>query len=236
MSRRGNAFGLLHAAGVRRLVQSTGERTCMTGWKLTAAKVAAMVGLLIAGIGVSAAFADPGGGNGNGPPSTIPGSPGDDCTHSKSGTDCRPDPNENGKDCDDHGNARGNEDHCDQVDTTTTTTTDTTPTTTTTTTTTTPKTTNSGPQGTPPPPPGNDESSSSPSGGPESSSTSTPPVTKPELQKELAHQVKSAQAGRVSHGKAKPGELPFTGFPAWVFALIGSVLFGAGLGLRRLAS
>ncbi|HEU5280063.1 MAG TPA: hypothetical protein VFU26_14325, partial [Gaiellaceae bacterium] len=93
----------------------------MTGWKLTAAKLAAMVGLLIAGIGVSAAFADPGNGNGNGPPTTVPGSPGDDCSHGNSGKDCRPDPSENGKDCEDHGNARGNEDHCDAVVTTTTT-------------------------------------------------------------------------------------------------------------------
>ena len=50
----------------------------MTGWTLKAAKVVAMVGLLIAGVGVSAALADPGNGNGNGNGSdastTVPGS------------------------------------------------------------------------------------------------------------------------------------------------------------------
>jgi hypothetical protein len=216
----------------------------MTGWKLTAAKLIAIVGLLIAGIGVSAAFADPGNGNGNGPPTTTPGSPGDNCSHGNSDKDCRPDPNQNGQDCEDHGNASGNEDHCDQVDTTTTTTTSTTDTTTTDTTTTTktttsstttsPTTSNPGPPGTPPSPPGNDGQSSSQPAGPDSSSAS--PVTKPELKNELAQQVKGAQKGRVSHASAKPGELPFTGFPAWTLALIGSVLLSAGLGLRRLAS
>ena len=61
-----------------------------------------------------------GNGNGNGSPTTVPGSPGDDCSHGNSGKDCRPDPNQNGKDCEDHGNAKGNEDHCDQGETTTT--------------------------------------------------------------------------------------------------------------------
>jgi hypothetical protein len=210
----------------------------MTGWKSTAAKLAVMVGLLIAGIGVSAALADPGGGNG--PPTTVPGSPGDDCSHGNSGSDCRPDPNQNGKDCEDHGNASGNEDHCDQADTTTTDTTSTTETTTTTSTSTTIETgttpvttTNPSSPGTPPAPPGNDGSSAG--SGP---SSSAPPVavTKPGLKKQLAHQVKSARAGRVSRGSSKPGELPFTGFPAWAVALIGSVLLTAGLGLRKLAS
>ena len=222
----------------------------MTGWKLTAAKLAAMVGLLIAGIGVSAAFADPG--NGNGPPTTVPGSPGDDCSHGNSGGDCRPDPNQNGQDCEDHGNASGNEDHCDQADTTTTDTTSTTETTTTdvttttsttttsTTTSTTTKTgttpttaTNPSSPGTPQAPPGNGGSSA----GSEPSSANEPvTVTKPGLQKQLAHQVKSLRAARVSRGSSKPGELPFTGFPTWALALIGSTLLAAGLGLRKLAS
>jgi hypothetical protein len=225
----------------------------MTGWKLKAARVATMVGLLIAGVGVSAAFADPGNGNGNGndPPSTVPGSPGDDCSHGNSGSDCRPDPNENGKDCEDHGNASGNEDHCDQASTTTTTTTTPTDTTTTseTTTTTTPgtttstttqtgttpsTTTNPGTQGTPPPPPAN---GGSPPGAPAGSGpSSAPPVTQPELEEALAEQVTKSRKGRVSHASAKPGELPFTGFPAWTLALIGSLMLASGLGLRRLAS
>jgi hypothetical protein len=222
----------------------------MTGWKLKTAKLAAMVGLLIAGIGVSAALADPGNGNGNGngATTTVPGSPGDDCSHGNNGKDCRPDPNENGKDCDDHGNASGNEDHCAPVETTTTTTT-TDPTTTTestptTTTTTSSTTTSSTPptNGTPPPssqgnpstPPASGPPSSSSSGG--TSSASTSPVTKAELQKELAQQVKGLKAGPSSHTAARTGELPFTGFPAWALALIGSMLLVAGLGLRKLTS
>jgi hypothetical protein len=82
-----------------------------------------MVGLLIAGVGVSAAFAHPNNGNGGKPPSTVPGSPGDVCSHGDNGRECRADPNVHGKDCYDHGSARGNEDHCDQATTTTTTTT-----------------------------------------------------------------------------------------------------------------
>src|SRR5206468_1346947 len=131
--REGGALPLAAASRCGGETHPRNERTCMTGWKSTAAKLAVMVGLLIAGIGVSAALADPG--NGNGPPTTVPGSPGDDCSHGNSGSDCRPDPNQNGKDCEDHGNARGNEDHCDQVDTPTTPETTTTSTTTTTTTT-----------------------------------------------------------------------------------------------------
>jgi hypothetical protein len=245
MSRRGERFGCVGSSAAGAKPIHVNERICMTGWKLTAAKLAAMVGLLIAGIGVSAAFADPG--NGNGPPTTNPGSPGDDCSHGNSGDDCRPDPNQNGKDCEDHGNASGNEDHCDQAGTTTTDTTSTTETTTTdetttsqTTTSTTTKTgttptttTNPRPPGTPPASPGNDGSSAD--SGP---SSSNPPVTvtKPGLQKQLGHQVKSVRATRVSRGSSKPGELPFTGFPAWALALIGSVLLTAGLGLRKLAS
>jgi cell division septation protein DedD len=75
--------------------------------------------LLVAHGGVAAVAADHGNGKGNGPPATVPGSPGDDCSHGNSGKDCRPDPQpEHGKECDDHGNARGNEDHCGPVDTT----------------------------------------------------------------------------------------------------------------------
>jgi len=221
----------------------------MTGWKATAAKLAAMVGLLIAGLGVSAALADPG--NGNGPPSTVPGSPGDDCSHGNSGKDCRSDPNEHGKDCEDHGVARGNEDHCDSVDTpatttsatsstttttttkTTTTSTSTTTTTNTPTTTTTQVTTNSSPPGTPGSPSGNGP----PSGGSEAAGASTPPAGAPEVQQGPEEQVEGAQVTHVSRVQtsARPARLPFTGFPAWALALIGSALFATGLGLRRLA-
>jgi hypothetical protein len=224
----------------------------MTRIKLNAARIAALVGLLLAGVGVSAALAAPDAPNAGGPPSTVPGSPGDDCSHGKSGTDCRPDPNENGKDCDDHGNAHGNEDHCDQAATTTTpptstdttTTVDTTTTATTTATTTTPQTTTTPtttqtgttPATTTATTPVTAAAPPATAPGTTPSATSGSPVTKPELQKELAKQAKEARAGRVSHASSNPRELPFTGFPAWALAIIGSLLLATGLGLRRLAS
>ncbi len=55
------------------------------------------------------------------PPSGNPGSPGDNCSHGNSNQECRDDPSDNGQDCDEHGNASGNEDHCDGTTTTTTT-------------------------------------------------------------------------------------------------------------------
>ena len=211
----------------------------MRGARLAAARIAGTVALLIVGVGVSAAIADPG--NGNGPPSTVPGSPGDDCSHGNSGKDCRPDPSENGKDCEDHGNARGNEDHCTQVATTTTTTTTPDTTTTNETTTTTQTTTTPGTTTTPtssgktPPAPAGGTASGTPSGQPKPSSTPKPPVTKPELQQELGKQAAKVRAG-VSYTRKNRGELPFTGFPAWALALIGSAMLAAGLGLRRLTS
>jgi hypothetical protein len=211
----------------------------MTGWTLKAAKVVAMVGLLLAGIGVSAALADSGNGNGNGngngSPTTVPGSPGDDCSHGNSGKDCRPDPNQNGKDCEDHGNARGNEDHCDQAQTTTTVPTTTNETTTTNQTTTTTTKTETG---TTPP---TTTSSSTPghggsSAGPGPSSAPEPAVTTTAVENKPAHHVRGARASGVAAATSKPGELPFTGFPAWALALIGSAMLAAGLGLRRVGS
>ena len=59
---------------------------------------------------VAAVAADPGTDN--------PGSPGDACSRGASDQDCRPDPQpEHGQDCDDHGVARGNEDHCGPTET-----------------------------------------------------------------------------------------------------------------------
>jgi hypothetical protein len=64
-----------------------------------------------------------------GPPGSPPGQ--EPCSHGNNGTDCRPDPSTNGKDCDAHGNdgiGGENEDHC-LGETPTTETTATTPTT-----------------------------------------------------------------------------------------------------------
>ena len=55
--------------------------------------------------GVAAAGAQPGPNN--------PGSPGDNCSHGNANKPCKDDPQPyRGKDCLDHGKARGNEDHC----------------------------------------------------------------------------------------------------------------------------
>jgi hypothetical protein len=49
--------------------------------------------------------------------------------------------------------------------------------------------------------------------------------------------VKSAGVSRVSPAAGKAGgELPFTGFPAWALALLGSVMLATGLGLRKVGS
>jgi hypothetical protein len=78
--------------------------------QVIAARVALLAGLLVAGVGVSAALADPG--NGNGPPSSPPGQ--GECQHGNSGQECKPDPQpEHGKECESHGNQGGvDEDHC----------------------------------------------------------------------------------------------------------------------------
>lgn len=36
----------------------------------------------------------------------------DECEHGNSGQECKPDPNEHGEDCEEHGQSEGNEDHC----------------------------------------------------------------------------------------------------------------------------
>ena len=199
--------------------------------RLVAARIAGIAILLTVGVGASAALADPG--NGNGPPTTAPGSPGDDCSHGNADKDCRPDPNENGKDCEDHGNARGNEDHCDQSTgtTTTTTTNNTTTTNSTTTNSTTTNSTTTTPKNTTP---GTTSSPSSTTG--TTTSTPNPPVTQPQLDKELAKQAAKSGVAGAARAESKPGELPFTGFPTWIVGVIGGMLLAAGLGLRRVTS
>jgi hypothetical protein len=195
-------------------------------------RLAAMVVLLIAG-GVTAALADSG--NGNGPPASPPGQ--GECEHGNSGQACKPDPQpDHGKDCDEHGKQGGvNEDHClgtspttttnetttnetttqeTTTDQTTTRETSTTPATKETTTTST-TTTAQGPGPT---------ATAGPSGGPRTASS--PPVAKPK---------QAVKARAVSPAHTKVAQLPFTGFPAWVLAIVGSVLLVAGLGIRRIA-
>ncbi|HEX5468410.1 MAG TPA: hypothetical protein VFW80_05125 [Gaiellaceae bacterium] len=74
--------------------------------------VMAALGLLLAAGVTAAAFATPGNNN--------PGSPGGTCSHGASDKPCKDDPQPaHGQDCDDHGVAHGNEDHCAPGDTTT---------------------------------------------------------------------------------------------------------------------
>jgi hypothetical protein len=44
------------------------------------------------------------------------------------------------------------------------------------------------------------------------------------------------RASRVAAARSTPGQLPFTGFRAWLLALIGAAMLAIGLGLRRVAS
>lgn len=188
--------------------------------------------------GFSVALADPG--NGNGPPATNPGSPGDDCSHGNADKPCKDDPQpDRGKDCEDHGNARGNEDHCEG----TTTTPEEPPVVTEPPVTTTPE----GPTSTPTTPT-DQESTPGPVTAPESSPTPgsaakpTPRRTPKSQQSKpvvKAQVVKTAPTVKAGVVKAKPAEaktLPYTGVPVGLYALLGVALMGGGLLMRRWAS
>ncbi len=70
-------------------------------------------GLAVALLGFAASFALADPGNGSGPPPTVPGSPGGVCSQGSSDKPCSPDPQpSHGQDCEDHGAAKGNENHC----------------------------------------------------------------------------------------------------------------------------
>lgn len=145
-------------------------------------------------------------------PPTNPGSPGDDCSHGNSGKPCKPDPQPgHGQDCEDHGKARGNEDHCLDTTTETTTTETTTETTTTTTDTTTDTTTTTAPpstetttdtptQTTTEPPTTTTEPPGTTTPGPGSP---PPPVKHPKKVR-----AKSTTAVKIPGGKAAPGYVP----------------------------
>lgn len=227
----------------------------VTGLRGKASWGAAMAAMVVAGFSVSTALADPG--NGNGPPASPPGQ--GECQHGNSGQECKPDPQpEHGKDCDEHGNQGGvNEDHClpeqtttsetttDQTttdrtttsETTTTTTTQTTTqqTTTTASTTTTPPsatTTTGSPNGASPPATAQPTSTTAPG------VQSAPPahLTEPQLEKALAKQAARFAKGRSASHQARAGELPFTGFPTWIVAVMGLLMLAAGLGIRRVST
>ncbi len=178
------------------------------------------------------------------PPPSNPGSPGDNCSHGNSNQPCKEDPSPNGKDCEDHGKARGNEDHCDGTTTTTpteTTPTETTPTTPTETTPTTPEETvpcSDCPQPTVPEPTTPTETVPPQETVPVEGSSDTPPVVKTtELEKQLDKQAKAngAESAPVATAVHPADELPYTGLPLGAWVALGLGLVGSGLALRRRA-
>jgi len=190
------------------------------------------------------AYADKGGGgHQTTTTTTVPGSPGDNCSHGNSNKPCKDDPQPGkGKDCDDHGKARGNEDHCKNT-TTTPTTTETTPTTTTTTTTTAvtpPTTTAVTPTTTPTSTSTSTTTASTPVTTTSETTSTTETTTTPgtptpkELKKELKQQEKKPGTGRVDNSTPTAGQLPHTGVSLWFFALAGVLLIGIGTYLVRI--
>jgi hypothetical protein len=232
--------------------------------QVIAARVAVLAGLLVAGVGVSAALADPG--NGNGPPSSPPGQ--GECQHGNSGQDCKPDPQpEHGKECESHGNQGGvDEDHClgttDSTTTTeaTTTTDETTttdqPTTTVETTTTTDETTTTDQPTTTvettttkQPTTTDDATTTSqpttnatptpgtftPPDEPSGGQETTPAGPTTNLHEVLSKETTRGKTSPLSDVKGTRSDLPFTGFPAWIVEGFGLLLLVAGLLIRRLA-
>ncbi len=214
--------------------------------KITRTIILALACLSLAALGAAAAFADSGSGN--------PGSPGDNCSHGSSDTACKDDPSTNGKDCDDHGNARGNEDHCGPATTTneettssttstnstTTTTPDTTSSNSTTTTTsnsnpTTTTTPTTGTNTTPVVPPSTTPRSPSlprpvfplPTGGIANSGSVPRKATKQKIDNgaKIEDSVESAQGG----------SLPRTGVNVGLLFMLGIMLLSVGQGLRAYA-
>jgi hypothetical protein len=202
--------------------------------------------LLVLALGVMAGGVAAGFAASSAPPTPPPGQ--GECSHGKTGKDCKPDPQpEHGEDCDTHGNAGVggvNEDHCLGTSPTTstdvTTTNDTTTNETTTDQTTTNETTSSATTttnqtttaaATTPADPLNTTGESS--NGVLSESAA---VTKPQLERVLAEQAARVGTGRVSPERNVSGELPFTGISVWTLALLGSAMLAAGLGIRRLTA
>jgi hypothetical protein len=212
--------------------------------------VATLAVLLAAGVCVSVAYA----GATDKPPSppgqtSNPGSPGDDCSHGNSNQPCKPDPQPgHGSECDDHGNASGNEDHCANTTTTlpsassstsTSTSTSTSSTTTSTTSSTTTPTGLTTPASGTTISTGNSAGDTTASGSTttsavEGTSTTHPQILlPPKTTRSGVRDATLAETGTALSGQRKL-KLPFTGLQDDLLALVGGLLLGAGLLLRRL--
>lgn len=196
-------------------------------------KLTALLAVLLAALTIVAvARAD----EGKGKPSSPPGQ--GECQHGNSGKECRPDPQpDKGKECEEHGKKGGvNEDHCKGE-------TPEPPT---------PPTPPTPPEPpTPPTPPTPPEQPPTPTPDPPVTTPETPtPPAQPEakveeLEKALEKQAKANAkaegkeyvAGAVGQGPKNPkatkaDELPYTGVPVWLLAIIGGTTLGIGTLLR----
>jgi hypothetical protein len=204
----------------------------------------ALAVVLAAGVFTSVALA----GKPPSPPgqTSNPGSPGDDCSHGNSDKPCKPDPQPgHGSECDDHGNASGNEDHCAATTTTvpfTTSTNVSSSTSTISSSTTTNITTNGGSGTTTPANPTGSTTTTTPGGVAGTATTDATTTTVPTIL--LPPKTKTpAAAANTNHATAgkmtarlvgQPArKLPFTGFPTWLVALAGGLMLATGLALRR---
>jgi hypothetical protein len=170
-----------------------------------------------------------------------PGSPGDDCSHGNSDKPCKPDPQPgHGSECDDHGNASGNEDHCAATTTAgpfTTSTNVSSSTSTISSSTTSNITTNGGPGTTTPATPAGSTTttiSGGVAGTTTTDATTTAAVVEGASTILLPPKTQTPPRSDVQPQSAAAAErLPFTGFPVWLVALAGGLMLATGIALRR---
>jgi hypothetical protein len=192
----------------------------------------ALAVVLAAGVFTSVALA----GKPPSPPgqTSNPGSPGDDCSHGNSDKPCKPDPQPgHGSECDDHGNASGNEDHCAA---TTTAVPNVSSSTSTISSSTTSNITTNGGSGT--------TTQATPAGSTTTTisvgvaGTTTTDATATSAVEGTSTGLLPPKTGTPPGSDAQPQSaaaerLPFTGFPTWLVALAGGLMLATGIALRR---
>jgi hypothetical protein len=196
----------------------------------------ALAVILAAGVFTSVALA----GKPPSPPgqTSNPGSPGDDCSHGNSDKPCKPDPQPgHGSECDDHGNASGNEDHCAATTTAPSTNTNVSNSTSTAAISTTTNITTNGSSGTNTPTTPAGSTTTTISGG-VAGTTTTDATTTATVEGAstilLPPKTKTPRGSDVQAQSAAAAErLPFTGFPVWLVALAGGLMLATGIALRR---